>query len=219
MQIFDYLASGLEWLLQYFVGLTGNHGIAIILLTIAIRLVLYPLFASQTRSMAVMKELQPEMMALQEKYKNNPQEYQRRAMELYKKYNMNPFGGCLPMLVQLPVLWALFRVLRSFPFGDEPFLWVSGGLGQPDPYYILPVLSAVTTYAQMMHSNPDPSQKTMMMVMPAMIGWVSIKFPAGLVLYWVTSNLFSMLQQYIISGGEQGRAKEGEKDADGGDDR
>ncbi|NLN17108.1 MAG: membrane protein insertase YidC [Firmicutes bacterium] len=219
MEIFEFLARGLEWLLQYFVSLTGNGGLAILLLTIVIRIVLYPLFTSQTKSMAVMKELQPEMMALQKKYKDNPQEYQRRALELYKKHKINPFGGCLPMLVQLPVLWALFRVLREFPFGDEPFLWLRGGLGQPDPFYILPILSAVTTYAQMMQTNPDPSQKTMMMVMPIMIGWVSIRFPAGLVLYWVISNLFSMVQQYLVTRGEQGRVKEEDKDADGGGDR
>ena len=86
MLIFDYLARGLEWLLEYFVGLTGNGGLAILLLTVVIRIVLYPLFTSQTRSMAAMKELQPEMMALQKKYKDNPQEYQRRVMELYKKH-------------------------------------------------------------------------------------------------------------------------------------
>ena len=100
--------------------LTGNHGVAIIILTVLIRLVLLPLTLSTTRSVAAMKELQPKMKALEEKYKDKPEEYQRRMMELYKEHGVNPLSGCLPLLIQLPFLWALFGVLRDFPSGIAP---------------------------------------------------------------------------------------------------
>lgn len=192
-----FLKTALEWMLRFFYDITGSYGIAIILLTVAIRLVLLPLTLSQTKSMAAMKELQPKMKELQEKYKNKPQEYQKRVMELYREHKVNPLGGCLPVLIQLPFLWALFALLRQFEFGAG-FLWLSS-LSDPDPYYILPILSAVTTYVQMVMSTPDASQKTMMLVMPAFIGYISINFPAGLVIYWVVSNVFSMAQQFLMT--------------------
>lgn len=191
------LNTALEWLLRFFYDLSGSYGIAIILLTLTIRLLLAPLTFSQSKSMEAMKRMQPEMQALQERYKDQPEEYQRKVMELYKENKVNPLGGCLPMLVQLPFLWALFAVLRGFEFGTG-FLWLTS-LSTPDPYYVLPVLSALTTYFQMVMTSADASQKSMMYIMPAFIGYISINFPAGLVIYWVVSNLFSMGQQYIIS--------------------
>jgi YidC/Oxa1 family membrane protein insertase len=191
------LETALRWLLTFFYDVSGSYGIAIILLTVAIRLVLAPLTFSQSKSMEAMKALQPEMNALQQKYKDNPEEYQRRVMELYKEHKVNPLSGCLPMLIQLPFLWALFSVLRNFDFGTG-FLWLTS-LSEPDPYYILPVASALTTYTQMIMTSADASQKSMMLIMPIFIGYISISFPAGLVLYWVVSNLFSMGQQYLIA--------------------
>ncbi|NMB25952.1 MAG: membrane protein insertase YidC [Firmicutes bacterium] len=191
------LNTALEWLLRFFYDLSGSYGIAIILLTLAIRLLLAPLTFSQSKSMEAMKRMQPEMQALQERYKDKPEEYQRKVMELYKENKVNPLGGCLPMLVQLPFLWALFAVLRGFEFGTG-FLWLTS-LSTPDPLYILPVLSALTTYFQMIMTSADASQKSMMYIMPAFIGYISINFPAGLVIYWVVSNLFSMGQQYVIA--------------------
>jgi len=191
------LKTALEWMLRFFFDLSGSYGIAIILLTLAIRLILAPLTFSQSKSMEAMKALQPEMQALQERYKDKPEEYQRKVMELYQKHKVNPLGGCLPMLVQLPFLWALFAVLREFDFGTG-FLWLTS-LSAPDPYYVLPVLSAITTYIQMMMTSADASQKSMMFIMPVFIGYISINFPAGLVIYWVVSNLFSMGQQYLIA--------------------
>ena len=192
-----YLEAGLSWLLKFFYNVSGSYGLAIILLTIAIRLILAPLTLSQSKSMEAMKTLQPKMNALQQKYKDDPEEYQRRVMELYKEHNINPLSGCLPMLIQLPFLWALFAVLRNYDFGTG-FLWLTS-LSEPDPLYILPVLSALTTYIQMMMTSADASQKSMMLIMPIFIGYISISFPAGLVLYWVVSNLFSMGQQYLIA--------------------
>lgn len=191
------LKTALEWLLTFFYDLSGSYGMAIILLTLAIRLILAPLTFSQSKSMEAMKALQPEMQALQERYKDKPEEYQRKVMELYQQHKVNPLGGCLPMLVQLPFLWALFAVLREFDFGTG-FLWLTS-LSDPDPLYILPVLSAITTYIQMVMTSADASQKTMMFIMPVFIGYISINFPAGLVIYWVVSNLFSMAQQYVIA--------------------
>jgi len=184
-------------MLRFFYDLSGSYGLAIILLTLAIRIILAPLTFSQSKSMEAMKALQPEMQELQERYKDKPEEYQRKVMELYQKHKVNPLGGCLPMLIQLPFLWALFAVLREFDFGTG-FLWLTS-LSAPDPLYILPVLSAVTTYLQMVMTSADASQKTMMFIMPAFIGYISINFPAGLVIYWVVSNIFSMAQQYIIA--------------------
>ena len=191
------LKTALEWMLRFFYDFSGSYGLAIILLTVAIRLVLAPLTFSQSKSMEAMKRLQPEMQALQAKYKDKPEEYNAKIMELYKENKVNPLGGCLPMLVQLPFLWALFAVLREFDFGTG-FLWLTS-LSTPDPLYILPILSALTTYAQMLMTSADASQKSMMFIMPAFIGYISINFPAGLVIYWVVSNLFSMGQQYVIA--------------------
>ena len=192
-----YLETALRWLLTFFYDVSGSYGIAIILLTVAIRLVLAPLTFSQSKSMEAMKARQPVMNALQQKYKDNPEEYQRRVLELYKEHKVNPLSGCLPMLIQLPFLCALFSVLRNFDFGTG-FLWLTS-LSEPDPYYILPVASALTTYTQMIKTSADASQKSMMLIMPIFIGYISISFPAGLVLYWVVSNLFSMGQQYLIA--------------------
>lgn len=182
------------WLTQ----ITGSAGLAIILLTLGIRLVLFPLTKKQTQSMAAMKEIQPKLKAIQEKYKDNPQELNKRMMELYRQEGVNPFGGCLPVLVQLPFLFALFYVLRDFSLEGANPAFLIWNLNEPDPLYILPILSAVTSYFQFSMTMTDPSQKAIAWVMPIFIGWVSTKFQVGLVLYWVVSNLFSIGQQYVL---------------------
>lgn len=199
MGIVNWLAGGLEWVLESIVSMTGSYGVAIILTTILVRLVLYPLTLSQTKSMVAMKELQPKMKELEKKYKAEPQEYQKRAMELYKEHKVNPLGGCLPMLIQLPFLWAFFRVLQTLSPSDATQFLGIWELSVPDPYYVLPILSAATTYWQMTTSATDPNQKTMMFVMPVMIGVFSLSFPAGLVLYWIVSSVFQVAQQYWIT--------------------
>ncbi|MGI6082639.1 MAG: YidC/Oxa1 family membrane protein insertase [Limnochordia bacterium] len=201
------IGSVLRQTLVMLYNLTGNHGIAIITLTVLIRLVLLPLTLSQTRSVAAMKELQPKMKALEEKYKDKPDEYQRRMMELYKEHGVNPLSGCLPLLIQLPFLWALFGVLRDFPSGiapeafTRPFesAFLFWDLAVKDPLYILPILSGLTTYLQMSTAATDPSQKSMMVFMPIFITWISLSFPAGLVLYWIVSNVLTIAQQAWIS--------------------
>lgn len=207
MGVIGFLGNFIRQTLVLLFNITGNHGIAIIILTVLIRLVLLPLTLSQTKSMAAMKELQPKMQALQERYKDKPEEYQQKMMELYKEHGVNPLAGCLPLLVQLPFLWALFAVLRDFPAGiaaeafTRPFsaqflLW---DLAAKDSLYVLPILSGLTTYWQMSTTATDPSQKTMLIFMPLFITWISLSFPAGLVLYWVVGNLFSIGQQYWIA--------------------
>ncbi len=189
-----------------------NYGLAIILFTIIIKIALLPLTLKQTNSMKKMNELQPQLQELQKKYKNNKTKLNEKMMELYRENNYNPAGGCFPLLLQFPILIGLFRVLQDpalyvFPKDVyesvvQNFLWLPN-LGEPDPMYILPILAALTTYlsTKMMNTNTTSdvaqTQKTMGIIMPLMIGWISIKFPSGLALYWVISNLFQMGQQYI----------------------
>jgi len=178
----------------------GSYGLGIIIVTILLRLVLYPLTISQTKSMAKMKQLQPELNEIQKKYKDKPEEYQKRTIELYQKHGVNPLGGCLPLLIQLPILWAFFPVLREIPVSDLTKFLGIWELSQPDPYYVLPVLSALTTWWQSkVTSTGDASQNSMMLIMPIMIGLFSISFPSGLVLYWITSNVLGVLQQIWIN--------------------
>ncbi|HHY15579.1 MAG: YidC/Oxa1 family membrane protein insertase [Bacteroidales bacterium] len=194
----DVLAGGLGWLLQSLFQFTNSYGVSIILATIIVRLLLYPLTLSQTKNMIAIKKMQPEMDALQKKYKDNKEELNKRVMELYQKNKINPFGGCLPLLIQLPILWAFFRVLRELPFGDEGkfLIWM---LSETDKYFILPILAAATTYLQSRMTITDTQQKTMLIMMPLMIGFFSVSLPSGLVLYWITSNLFSIAQQAYIN--------------------
>ncbi len=197
-KIMDVLAGGLGWLLESLFQFTNSYGISIILATIIVRLLLYPLTLSQTKNMIAMKKMQPEMDALQKKYKDNKEELNKRVMELYQKNKINPFGGCLPLLIQLPILWAFFRVLRELPFGDEGkfLIWM---LSESDKFFILPILAAATTYLQSRMTITDSQQKTMLIMMPLMIGAFSLNLPSGLVLYWITSNLFSIAQQAYIN--------------------
>jgi len=209
--LIEFFEGILLQLLVFFADLTKSSGLAIILLTIFIRLVLYPLTLSQSKSLAAMRELQPKMEELQRKYKDKPQEYQRKLMELYQEHKINPLGGCLPVLVQLPFLWALFRVLQDFPLEQRHFLiWdLAGPAGEP--LWILPLLSGATTYLQMMQTaTGDQTQKAMMLIMPVFLTWISVQFPAGLVLYWVVSNVFSIGQQYLINK-QLAAAKKGDK--------
>ncbi|HHW14665.1 MAG TPA: membrane protein insertase YidC [Firmicutes bacterium] len=184
--------------LQFLHSFTGNYGLAIIILTTLVQVVLYPLTASQMKSAADLKKIQPKLKEIQDKYKEKPEEMQRRVMELYREHKVNPFGGCLPLLLQLPIIWALFASLNHFPYRGTPaFLWIPS-LAHPDPW-ILPILSGVTTYFQMAMGPVDPSQKAMLWVMPLFMIWVTRSFPAGLALYWVVGNVVRIGQQYMMN--------------------
>ena len=179
----------------------GSYGLAIILLTIVVKTLLYPLTAKQMQSMKAMQALQPKMKKIQEKYRDNQQMMQQKIAELYQNSGVNPLAGCLPMLIQMPILMGMYYALFNFDYGEvEPsFLWLPS-LSQTDPMYILPVLSALTTYLQQKISMTETTQQTkmLMVILPLFIGWISLNFPSGLVLYWVTMNIVQIVQQQWI---------------------
>ena len=176
-----------------------SYGFAIILLTIIIKIILYPLTVKQVKSMKKMQELSPKMKKIQEKYKDNPQLMQQKMMALYKDTGVNPLAGCLPMLIQMPILMGMYYALYNFHFdeGKDVFFWLPS-LSTPDPLYILPVLSAFTTFLMQKQTTAEVNQqmKIMMIFMPLFIGFISLNFPSGLVLYWVTMNIVQIVQQW-----------------------
>ena len=190
-----------------------SYGWAIILLTILVKIALYPLTVKQVQSMKAMQELAPKMKALQEKYKDNPKAMQQKIGELYQKAGVNPLAGCLPMLIQMPILMGMYYALYNYKFeeGTEIFFWMQN-LSAPDPLYILPLLSAVTTYVMQKQTATggasEAQMKIMMTVMPVFIGWLSMQFPAGLVLYWVTMNIVQIVQQWwMVRNEKKGETK------------
>ncbi len=189
---------------------TPSYTLAILILTVLIRLALYPLNDKQLTSTRKLQEIQPELTKLQKKYKNNPEKMNKEMIKLYQENNVSPMGGCLPLLVQMPIIIALFQALRQFPYTDlgATFLWVPH-LKNPDPYMILPIFVALATYFQSKvsmgnssnQSNPQAArtQKSMLYAMPILVGWMSTKFPAGLCLYWIFYGLTGMIQQIFIN--------------------
>lgn len=196
----EKLAYIMKQALDFLFIYTNNYGLAIIALTILIKLILLPLTYKQLQSMKKMQEIAPLQKKLQEKYKNNKEKLNQELMKLYREHNVNPAGGCLPLLIQFPFLIALFRLLNAYDFGKAGFLWIAD-LGAPDGTYILPVLAAATTYisSQMTATTGNESQNRMNIFMSLFIGWMSTRFPSGLTLYWVVSNLFQMGQQYLMT--------------------
>jgi len=195
-----FIADPLFTVLSWIHSIVGNWGWAIILLTILIKLLFYPLSAASYRSMGKMKKLQPRMATLKERYKDDRQKFQMEMMALYKKEKVNPAGGCLPILIQIPVFIALYWVLlESVEMRHAPFAlwWVD--LSAKDPYYVLPVLMGVSMYL-MQKLNPAPMddiQKKVMMIMPFALTFLFMTFPQGLVLYWVVNNVLTMAQQWF----------------------
>ena len=203
MVLFDWAVGVLQDLVTFFYSVTAtmgiaNYGVAIILLTLVIKLILYPLTVKQVKGMKAMQELQPKMKELQEKYKGNPEKLNKEMAILYKDSGVNPLAGCLPLLVQMPILMGIFYAIRDYQYVHLPsFLWIAD-LSAPDNLYILPIVSAATTYIQQRQTSTEMNQqaKIMMNFMPLFIGYISITFPAGLVLYWVVSNIFQIVQQW-----------------------
>lgn len=203
--IVEWMTSLLNWLhgVTSLIGLE-SYGVAIILLTIIIKTLIYPLTWKQMASMRKTVEIQPKVKELQTKYKNDPQKLNAEIMELYKKNNVNPAGGCLPIVIQLPIFWALYTTLYRFNIADPSqahFLWFN--LADKDPFYILALLAAGTTFLQTKLTSPnastDPTQKTMLYIMPVFFGYISATVPSGLALYWVTMNIVSIVQQLYIN--------------------
>ena len=196
------LAKPIYLLLSFLHGIVGNWGWAIVLLTVLIKAVFYPLSAASYKSMAKMKEVSPRLMKLREQYGDDKQKMNVAMMELYKTEKINPLGGCLPILVQIPVFIALYWVLlASVEMRNAPWiLWVQD-LSTPDSWLILPLLMMGTMWIQykLNPTPPDPVQARVMMLMPLIFGVMFFFFPAGLVLYWLTNNILSIAQQWYVT--------------------
>ena len=197
-----WLAVPLFRLLEIIQSFAHNWGVAIILMTFVIKLILYPLSAASYNSMAKMRKLAPQMKRLQERHAGDRQKLSQEMMELYRKEKANPLGGCLPMLLQMPVLIAMYWVLyESVELRQAPFFGWVHDLSAMDPFFILPILMGISTYAQQLLSPtpPDPMMARMMKMMPIMFTVLFMFFPAGLVLYWLVNNLLSMAQQWFTN--------------------
>ena len=200
---FDIIAKPLLLSLKFFYKYIKNYGLAIILITIIIKILFWPLANKSFKSMKGMQNIQPEIAKLKEKYADNKEEFAKAQMGLYKQYNVNPLGGCLPMLLQIPVFIALYRVLGdSIELRHANFItfWIND-LSAKDPTYIAPLLMGASMFLQqkMSPSTADPTQAKMMMFMPLIFTVMFLSFPSGLVIYWLLNNVLSIVQQYYIN--------------------
>ena len=203
-------------------GVVGNYGIAIIIVTVLMRIIIFPLTLKQEKSMKKMRELQPELEKIKEKYKDNPQEYQQKTAELYRESGVNPFGGCLPLLIQMPVFVALYWAFigNTIP-ADAKFLWFT--LKQPDRLFmmgnfafnLLPILNVGVTYIQQKimasaTSGQESNQQmqTMLYMMPIMMLFIFYNMPSGVTLYYLVSGALSLVQQYFILKGRSDDGKD-----------
>jgi len=188
----------LKWLYQY----VHNYGIAIIILTILIKLIFWPLGNKSYESMKKMQKLQPKMKELQEKYKGDRQKLSQETMALYRTHKINPMSGCLPMLIQIPVFFGLYKtLLYAIELRHSPFFWWIQDLSDKDPYYITPIIMGGTMWLQqkMTPMGGDPMQQKVMLWMPVIFTFLFLNFPSGLVIYWLFNNVISIGQQYYIN--------------------
>lgn len=198
LEILGPIINVLRSILDFFNQYVGNYGIAIILLTILIRVVMLPLTLKQYESMKAMQKLQPKMKELQKKYKDNKERLSKEMMSFYKEHKFNPLSGCLPLILQLPVMFALFQMLMdkdlSKILSKESFLWINS-LTDKDP--IMVILIVVTQLYQQLMVTTDPQQKNMMLPMTLFMGLIAFNMPAGVLIYWVTTNIVTIIQQLI----------------------
>jgi len=215
---FDFLAKPMLIGLNFFYDYVGNYGIAIILLTIVIKLIFWPLSQKSYSSMEQMKKLQPMVAKLREKYSDDKQRLNQETMALYKTYKVNPMGGCLPMVVQIPVFFGLYKALlgavelrhapfiETLPFTDLPWL---ADLSAKDPYYITPIIMGASMFLQQKMTptaGGDPTQQKIMMFMPLIFTFMFLQFPSGLVIYWLLNNVLSIGQQLMIARSTKAKA-------------
>ena len=201
--------SWLKWLaipmlitLRFLYGYVHNYGMAIILLTILIKLIFWPLGNKSYKSMKEMQKLQPKMVELREKYKNDKARLSQESMALYKTHHVNPMGGCLPMVVQIPVFFGLYKaLLYAIELRHAPFFWWIQDLSAKDPYYITPLVMGATMFIQqkMTPTGADPMQAKIMLFMPIIFTFMFLNFPSGLVIYWLLNNVISIGQQFYIN--------------------
>jgi YidC/Oxa1 family membrane protein insertase len=197
-----FISMALFWLLKQVHHIVGNWGWSIVIVTVFIKLAFYHLSAKSYRSMAAMRNLQPRLTALKERYGDDRQKLTQATMELYRAEKVNPLGGCLPILVQIPVFIALYwMLLESVELRQAPFIFWIHDLSTKDPYYILPILMGITMFVQQRLNPPppDPTQAKVMQFLPIFFTALFLNFPSGLVLYWVVNNTLSILQQWFIT--------------------
>lgn len=204
----NVLGIGLEY---FYYSLGAPWWLSIAMLTVIVRSLLFPLTIKQVKSMRAMQDLKPEMDKIRAKYKDNRQKQQEEIMKLYQERQINPLGGCFPILIQMPIFIAIFYLIQDFGETHETFttggmLWFKD-LSAMDPYYILPILSAVTMLAasEITAKNIDPHQRWLMRILPIGITVFLLTFPAGLFVYWITSNLVTLVQNYLIYNHGPGR--------------
>ncbi|KGA96305.1 OxaA precursor [Alkalihalobacillus alcalophilus ATCC 27647 = CGMCC 1.3604] len=207
----SYFVYPLSWLIIKLAEMfNGSFGWSIVAVTVILRTVMLPLMIKQTRSAKAMQQIQPEIKKLQEKYsakdQKTQQKLQQEMMALWQERGVNPLAGCLPILVQMPILLGLYHAIMRTDIGEGSFLWFA--LDQPD--YILPFIAGVTTYIQqkMMMVQDNPQMKVLLVVMPIMIAVFAFFFPAALTLYWVVGNIYMIAQTYFITGPNAGNKKE-----------
>jgi YidC/Oxa1 family membrane protein insertase len=204
---FGSIGKGVLFILKFFYKITGNFGWSIVLLTMVLQVVLLPLTMKSFKSMQSLKKIQPQINMLREKYKEDPKRLNIEMMNLYKTRKVNPFGGCLPMILQIPVFWALFTTLRNtVELRYAPFIFWIKDLSSYDPLYILPVLMGIVMFLQQKMTTTDPQQAKIVVFMPVIFVVLFLKFPSGLVLYWFINNIFNLSMQLIVIG--QSRKKE-----------
>ncbi len=198
---FNIIASPLYMALLWINTFVGNYGWSVIILTILVKLIFWPMTQSSFRSMEKMRVVQPQLKKLQERYKNDKVKLNEEMIALYREHRINPLSGCLPIILQIPVFVALYKVLlESIELKGAPFmLWIHD-LSVKDPYYVFPVLMGASMFVQqkMSPASTDPIQRNIMLILPVVFTVMFINFPAGLVIYWLVNNLLSILQQYII---------------------
>ncbi|WJH36224.1 membrane protein insertase YidC [Paenibacillus aurantius] len=194
------LSDVLDWFAKVF---WGQYGLSILAVTLIVRFLILPLTLKQYKSSKAMQALQPEMKKLKEKYKDDPKKQQEETMKLFQTHGVNPLAGCFPLIVQMPVLIALYNsIMRNPNISGHDFLWLK--LGEPDHFYILPALAAFTTFLQqkvMMATNTNnqmPQMNFLLFVLPVLIFVMSMNFASALPLYWVYTNLFTVVQTYLI---------------------
>lgn len=199
---FSAVAKPLFWVLKLFYKFLKNYGLAIIILTVLIRIVFIPLTNKSQKSMKEMQAITPKVNEIKEKFKNDPQRMNREVMDLYKKHKVNPLGGCLPMILQIPVFIALYNVLMyAIELRGAPFYFWIKDLSLKDPYYILPIVMGVSMVIQqkMTPTSVDPMQSKMMMLLPIVFTFMFLSLPSGLVLYWTVNNILSIAQQFYVN--------------------
>ncbi|PKN34317.1 MAG: membrane protein insertase YidC [Deltaproteobacteria bacterium HGW-Deltaproteobacteria-19] len=197
-----WLAMPMLWVLNYIYKYLPNYGIAIIVLTLIIKIIFWPLGNISYRSMKEMQKLQPRMKEIQEKFKSDRQRLSQETMALYKAHKINPMSGCLPMLIQIPVFFGLYKALMyAIELRHSPLIWWIQDLSAKDPYYITPVIMGATMWLQqkMTPSTGDAMQQKIMLWMPVIFTFLFLNFPSGLVIYWLFNNIFSIGQQYYIN--------------------